>query len=156
MFRQVVAIIRFYHSTHLRLFYTIRMAACLMKRYQHQNHTPSVEVPCSNMTATCSCFDLRIWHLIRRIQLCYWLHTHLLFRKLMPSKDVTEWLAIRPHSPELPNSNFGFIANNHLGSHQFLQSPAGILMFSFQLYEVSNVFSCCRDTLLHHFVWALL
>jgi len=27
MFRPVVAIIRFYHSTHLRLFYTIRVAA---------------------------------------------------------------------------------------------------------------------------------
>jgi len=36
MFRPVVAIIRFYHSTHLRLFYTIRVAACLM-RSQHQN-----------------------------------------------------------------------------------------------------------------------
>ena len=37
MFRPVVAIIRFYHSTHLRLFYTIRVAACLMRRSQHQN-----------------------------------------------------------------------------------------------------------------------
>jgi len=27
MFRSVVAIIRFYHSPHLRLFYTIRVAA---------------------------------------------------------------------------------------------------------------------------------
>ena len=27
MFRPVLAIIRFYHSTHLRLFYTIRVAA---------------------------------------------------------------------------------------------------------------------------------
>jgi len=32
-----VAIIRFYHSTHLRLFYTIRVVACLMRRSQHQN-----------------------------------------------------------------------------------------------------------------------
>jgi len=30
MFRPLVAIIRFYHSTHL--FYTIHMAACLMRR----------------------------------------------------------------------------------------------------------------------------
>jgi len=37
MFRPVVAIIRFYYSTHLRLFYTIRVAACLMRRSQHQN-----------------------------------------------------------------------------------------------------------------------
>jgi len=37
MFRPVVAIIRFYHSTHLRLFYTTRVAACLMRRSQHQN-----------------------------------------------------------------------------------------------------------------------
>jgi len=37
MFRPVVAIIRFYHSTHLRLFYTFRVAACLMRRAQHQN-----------------------------------------------------------------------------------------------------------------------
>ena len=37
IFRPVVAIIRFYHSTHLRLFYTIRVAACLMRRSQHQN-----------------------------------------------------------------------------------------------------------------------
>ena len=37
MFRPVVAIIRFYPSTHLRLFYTIRVAACLMRRPQHQN-----------------------------------------------------------------------------------------------------------------------
>ena len=37
MFRPVVAIIRFYHSTHLRLFYTIRVAACLMRRSQHEN-----------------------------------------------------------------------------------------------------------------------
>ena len=36
MFRPVVAIIRFYHSTHLRLFYTIRVAVCLMRRSQHQ------------------------------------------------------------------------------------------------------------------------
>ena len=34
MFRPVVAIIRFYHSTHLRLFYTIRVAACLIRRSQ--------------------------------------------------------------------------------------------------------------------------
>jgi len=27
---------------------------------------------------TCSFFDLRIQHLIRHIQLCYWLHSHLL------------------------------------------------------------------------------
>jgi len=37
MFRPVVAIIRFYHSTHVRLFYTIRVATCLMMRSQHQN-----------------------------------------------------------------------------------------------------------------------
>jgi len=37
MFRPLVIIIRFYHSTHLRLFYTIRVAACLMRRSQHQN-----------------------------------------------------------------------------------------------------------------------
>ena len=36
MFRPVVAIIRFYHSTHLRLFYTIRVAACLMRRSEPQ------------------------------------------------------------------------------------------------------------------------
>ena len=36
MFRPVVTIIKFYHSTHLRLFYTIRVAACLMWRSQHQ------------------------------------------------------------------------------------------------------------------------
>jgi len=36
MFRPVVAIIRFYHSTHSRLFYTIREAACLLRRSQHQ------------------------------------------------------------------------------------------------------------------------
>ena len=36
MFRPVVAIIRFYHSTHLRLFYTIHVATCLMIS-QHQN-----------------------------------------------------------------------------------------------------------------------
>jgi len=35
MFRPVVVVIRFYHSTHLRLFYTIRVAACLMRRSQH-------------------------------------------------------------------------------------------------------------------------
>ena len=35
-FRPVVAIIGFYHLTHLRLFYTIRVAACLMRRSQHQ------------------------------------------------------------------------------------------------------------------------
>ena len=39
MFRPVVAIIRFYHSTHLRLFYTIRVAACLMRRAQ-------LQIPC--------------------------------------------------------------------------------------------------------------
>jgi len=27
----------FLHSNHLRLFYTIREAACLMRRSQHQN-----------------------------------------------------------------------------------------------------------------------
>jgi len=32
MFRPVVAIIRFYHSTHLRFFYTFALAACLMRR----------------------------------------------------------------------------------------------------------------------------
>ena len=37
MFRPVVSIISFYHSAHLRLFYTIRVAACLMRRSQHQN-----------------------------------------------------------------------------------------------------------------------
>ena len=47
MFRPVVAIIRFYHSTRLRLFYTIRMAACLMRRTQHQN-------PCWNISSRCS------------------------------------------------------------------------------------------------------
>jgi len=36
MFRPVVAIIRFYHSTHLRLFYTIRVVVCLMRRFHHQ------------------------------------------------------------------------------------------------------------------------
>jgi hypothetical protein len=42
MFRPVVAIIRFYHSTRLRLFYTIRVAACLMRRSQHQNPCRSI------------------------------------------------------------------------------------------------------------------
>jgi len=28
MFRPVMAIIRFYHSTHWRLFYTVRVTAC--------------------------------------------------------------------------------------------------------------------------------
>jgi len=37
MFRPVVAIITFYHSTPLRLFYTIRVTECLMRRSQHQN-----------------------------------------------------------------------------------------------------------------------
>ena len=37
MFRLVVDIIRFYQSNHLRLFYTIRVAACLMRRSEHQN-----------------------------------------------------------------------------------------------------------------------
>ena len=37
MFRPLVAIIRFYHSTHLRLFCTIRVVACLMRRFEHQN-----------------------------------------------------------------------------------------------------------------------
>jgi len=37
MFRPVVAIIRFYHSTRSSLFYTIRVVACLMRRSQHQN-----------------------------------------------------------------------------------------------------------------------
>jgi len=37
MFRPVAVIIRFYHSTHLRLFYTILVAACFMRRSQHQN-----------------------------------------------------------------------------------------------------------------------
>ena len=37
MFRPVVAIIRFYHSTRLRLFYAVRVAACLTRRSQHQN-----------------------------------------------------------------------------------------------------------------------
>jgi hypothetical protein len=32
MFRPVVAIVRFNPSTHLRLFYTIRVAVCLMRR----------------------------------------------------------------------------------------------------------------------------
>ena len=36
MFWPVVAIIRFYHSTHLRLFYTIRVATCLMRSGHHQ------------------------------------------------------------------------------------------------------------------------
>ena len=36
MFRPEVAIIRFYHSTHLRLFYTVRVTAYLMRRSQHQ------------------------------------------------------------------------------------------------------------------------
>ena len=36
MFRPVVAILMFYHSTHLRLLYSIRVAACLMRRSQHQ------------------------------------------------------------------------------------------------------------------------
>ena len=35
MFRSVVAIIRFYHSIILKLFYTIRVAACLMRRSQN-------------------------------------------------------------------------------------------------------------------------
>jgi len=35
MFRPVVAIIWFYHLTDL--FYTIRVAACLMGRSQHQS-----------------------------------------------------------------------------------------------------------------------
>jgi len=42
MFLPVVAIIRIYHSTHLRLFFTIRVAACLVRRSQHQN-------PCWNI-----------------------------------------------------------------------------------------------------------
>jgi hypothetical protein len=37
MFLPVVAIIRFNHSTNLRLFYTIRVAACLMRRSQREN-----------------------------------------------------------------------------------------------------------------------
>ena len=44
MFRPVVAIIRFYHSTHLRLFYTIRVAACLVGRSQHQNPSNLITV----------------------------------------------------------------------------------------------------------------
>ena len=52
MFRPVVAILSFYHSTHLRLFYTIRMAACLMRRSEHQNPcwsiVPLYWVLCSN------------------------------------------------------------------------------------------------------------
>jgi len=39
-----VAIIRFYHSTHLRLFYTIRVAACLMRRSQHQNKDSATRI----------------------------------------------------------------------------------------------------------------
>jgi len=31
MFRPVMAINNFYHSTHLSLFYIIRLAACLMR-----------------------------------------------------------------------------------------------------------------------------
>ena len=49
MFRPIVAIIRFYHSTHLRLFYTVRVAACLMRRSQHQN-------PCWSTVDTTSSF----------------------------------------------------------------------------------------------------
>jgi len=37
MFGPIVAISRFYHLTHLRLFYTICMAAFLMRRSRHQN-----------------------------------------------------------------------------------------------------------------------
>jgi len=37
MFRPVVAITRLYQSTHLRLFYTIRVAAWFMRISQHQN-----------------------------------------------------------------------------------------------------------------------
>ena len=36
MFRPEVAIINFYHSTHLRLFYTIRVTAFLTRRSQRQ------------------------------------------------------------------------------------------------------------------------
>ena len=43
MFRPVVAIIRFYHSTHLRLFYIIRVAACLMRRYAVSTSKPLLE-----------------------------------------------------------------------------------------------------------------
>ena len=43
MFRPVVAIIRFYHSTRLRLFYTVRVVACLLRRSQHQNPCWSIE-----------------------------------------------------------------------------------------------------------------
>ena len=56
MFRPVVAIIRFCHSTHLRLFYTIRMAACLMRRSQHQN-------PC--------------WSIVPLYWMCGWTHKEL-------------------------------------------------------------------------------
>jgi len=53
MFWLVMAIIRFYYSTHIRLFYTIRVAACLMRRSQHQNPCCSsngfdVEISSSN------------------------------------------------------------------------------------------------------------
>ena len=51
MFRPVVVIIRFYHSTHLRLFYTIRVAACLMRRSQHQNTPKHVVFLSKNITA---------------------------------------------------------------------------------------------------------
>jgi len=46
MFRPVVAIIRFYHSTHLRLFYTIRVAACLVRS---NNKGFNVEISSSSM-----------------------------------------------------------------------------------------------------------
>jgi len=46
MFRPVVVIIRFYHSTHLKLFYTIRVAACWMRRSQHQHPCWSIYWVC--------------------------------------------------------------------------------------------------------------
>ena len=43
----VLAIIRFYHSTHLRLFYTFHVAVCLMRRSQHQNPCWSTPYKCT-------------------------------------------------------------------------------------------------------------
>ena len=39
MFRPVVAIVMFYHSTHLRFFYTIRVAAPPCELYRIIGHS---------------------------------------------------------------------------------------------------------------------
>jgi hypothetical protein len=60
MFRPVVAIIRFYHSTHLRLFHTIRVAACLMRRSLILSESNNKNLMMATTGRKMYFFDLRI------------------------------------------------------------------------------------------------